>query len=138
MSAGGQDCTPARGVSTLKGHTAGRVFARDSRLPLYRARLRRNRKRAVDVTKIARERRHRPPSARRGPRRTRSEVEERHGSAGALPSDGAVGGPVEASRSYRRTGLPEIAAATRGPALLVPVTNLNVGPSAFSPITPAM
>src|SRR5438552_3465530 len=137
MSAGGQDCTPARGVSTLKGHTAGRVFSRDSRLPLYRARLRRNRKRPVDVTKITRERPDRPRrpveaprprSESRGASRLRRGASERRGG----------GGPVEASRSYRRTGLPEIAAATRGPALLVPVTNLNVGPSAFSPITPAM
>src|SRR5205809_7199442 len=33
---------------------------------------------------------------------------------------------------------PAIAAAIRGPALEVPVTNLNVGPKALSPTTPAI
>src|SRR2546427_11472779 len=132
MSAGGQDCTPARGVSTLKGHTAGRVFARDSRLPLYRARLRRNRKRAVDVTKIARERPDRPRRPVEAPAAAKRKSRSVTAPPGRFRATGG-GGPVEAPRSYRRTGLPEIAAATRGPALLVPVTNLNVGPSAFSP-----
>src|SRR5437867_2589694 len=86
MSAGGQDCTPGRGVSTLCDHTAGRALARRERLPLYRARG------LLSASK---------------PVRTLRKIDGRstgvgHGSAGALPSAGGLGGPVEAPHLFRR------------------------------------